>query len=111
MRDILNRVPTEILNMIMANLLGEIAEQMDTNQDTFIQWDEDPEYKPVRGITGPADDQFHFRYLYEARQDLYSVALASKIFCQSAKHYLYRMLEITSVQVLLEVLGSLPVPG
>lgn len=107
MREILKRVPTEILDMIIANLLSNIAEQMDTNQDTFIQWVEDPEYRPVRGVTDPAADQFHFRYLYEARRDLHSVALASKIFCQSAKHYLYRMLEITSVQVLLEVWGSL----
>lgn len=37
-RDILKKLPNEILNMIMANLLWTDTEQMDIGQDTFIQW-------------------------------------------------------------------------
>lgn len=96
MRDILKKLPNEILNMIMANLLWTDTEQMDIGQDTFIQW-----------ITGENWD--YENSLREAHHNLHNAALASPKFSESANHYLYRMLEITRPQALMNIWKSLSI--
>lgn len=96
MRDVLKKVPNEILNMIMANLLWTDTEQMDIGQDTFIQW-----------ITGENWD--YENSLREAHHNLHNAALASPIFSESANHHLYRMLEITHPQALMNIWKSLSI--
>lgn len=96
MREILKKLPNEILNMIMANLLWTDTEQMDIGQDTFIQW-----------ITGENWD--YENSLREAHHNLHNAALASPKFSESANHYLYRMLEITRPQALMNIWKSLSI--
>lgn len=94
MRNVLKKVPNEILDMIMVNLLGTDTEQMDINQDSFIQW--------IPGV-----DRDYEGSLREAHHNLHNVALESPIFSDSAKICLYRMLEITRPQALISIWKSL----
>lgn len=94
MRDVLKKVPKEILNMIMDNLLCTATEQMDIDQDTFIQWI-------------PEGNWDYEGSLRESHHNLRNVALASRIFSECANHYLFRMLEITHGQALMNIWKSL----
>lgn len=96
MRKIKESIPTEIIDLIMANLLGETAKEMETTKDTFIRWPND--FPTV---------SYHSRSLRQAHTDLHNAALVSKKFRKSANHYLYRMLEINGVHGLMDIWKSL----